>query len=141
MPSRTATAQWNGTLKAGNGVMRTEHGGAEFPFTFNSRMEGGQGSSPEELLASALAGCYSMALSADLEKAGFPGQQVRTTAKSHFSNASGKWTVENIDLNVEANVPGIDDAKFQEIANGTKSGCPVSRALASVQINLNARLV
>jgi len=121
--------------------MRTEQGGAEFPFTFNSRMEGGQGSSPEELLASALAGCFSMALSADLEKAGFAPQQVRTSATSHFSNASGKWTVENIDLDVQATVPGIDDSKFQEVANGTKSGCPVARALASVQVNLNAKLI
>ena len=120
--------------------MRTERG-VEFPFTFNSRMEGGDGSSPEELLASALAGCFSMALSADLEKARFIAEQVKTSAKSHFSNASGKWTVESIDLDVEAHVPGIDDAKFQEIANGTKSGCPVARALQSVQINLNAKLV
>lgn len=120
--------------------MRTENGGAEFPFTFNSRMEGGQGSSPEELLASALAGCFSMALSGDLGKAGFEPQQIRTSAKSNFSNASGKWTVENIDLDVEATVPGIDDTKFQEIANGTKAGCPVARALASVKINLTAKL-
>jgi osmotically inducible protein OsmC len=139
MPSRTASAQWNGTLKAGNGVMHTEHGG-EFSFTFNSRMEGGEGSSPEELLASALAGCYSMALSADLEKARFIAEQVRTSAKANFSNASGKWAVDSIDLDVVASVPGIDDAKFQEIANGTKSGCPVARALASVTINLNAKL-
>ncbi|MDP4198508.1 MAG: OsmC family peroxiredoxin [Bacteroidota bacterium] len=141
MPSRTSTAQWNGTLKGGKGTMRSASGGAEYPFSFNSRMEGGQGSSPEELLASALAGCYSMALSADLEKAGFDPRQVKTSATANFSNASGKWTVDSMDLAVEASIPGIDDMKFQEIANGTKSACPVARALASVKINVNAKLV
>lgn len=116
-------------------------GSSEFPFSFDSRMEGGQGSSPEELLASALAGCFSMALSADLEKAGFDPQQVKTSANANFNNASGKWTVEAMDLTVEAKIPGIDDSKFQEIANGTKSACPISRALIGVKINVNAKLV
>ncbi len=138
MRNSTATAEWNGVLKSGKGEMRLTD--KSFPFTFSSRMEGAAGSSPEEMLAGALAGCYSMALSADLEKAGFAPQQVRTRGTAHFDNASGKWTVETIDLDVQANVPGIDDAKFQEIANGTKSACPVSRALAAVKINVNAKL-
>ncbi len=121
--------------------MRSGSSGAEYPFSFNSRMEGGNGSSPEELLASALAGCYSMALSADLEKAGFDPTQVKTTATANFSNTSGKWSVDSMDLVVEGMIPGIDDAKFQEIANGTKTACPVARALASVKINVNAKLV
>ncbi len=116
-------------------------GASSFPFSFNSRMEGGAGSSPEELLAGALAGCYSMALSADLEKAGFPAEQVISSAKLRFDNASGKWTDETIDLDVEARAPGIEDSKFQEIANGTKSACPVSRALAAMTINVSAKLV
>lgn len=115
--------------------------GSTSPFSFQTRMEGAEGMTPESYLAAALAGCYSMALSADLEKAGFPGQQVRTTAKANFSNTSGKWAVDSMDLTVEALVPGIDDTKFQEIAIGTKAGCPVSRALASVTINVNAKLV
>ena len=138
MPVRTGQAQWNGTLKSGKGEM--DLGGMKRPFSFSSRMEEGQGSNPEELLASALAGCYSMALSADLEKAGFDPQQVSTTAKANFNNTSGKWTVESMDLDVTARVPGIDDTRFQQIADGTKSGCPVSRALAGVKINVNAKL-
>src|SRR5438094_9244315 len=117
MPSRTSNAEWNGTLKGGKGTMVA--GAASYPFSFNSRMEGGEGSSPEELLASALAGCYSMALSADLEKARFIAEHISTSATAHFSNASGKWSVDSMDLDVKASVPGIDDTKFQEVANGT----------------------
>ena len=139
MRTSNAKAEWNGVLKSGTGKMLL--GEIPFPFSFNSRMEGGKGSSPEEMLAAALAGCYSMALSGDLEKAGFPAQQVLSSATANFDNGSGKWTVEFIDLVVQANVPGIDEAKFQEIANGTKSACPVARALAAVKINLRAKLV
>src|SRR3954468_15496776 len=114
MRNSKASAEWNGVLKSGKGEMRLTN--STFPFTFNSRMEGGDGSSPEELLAAALAGCYSMALSADLEKAGFAPQQVTSNANAHFDNGSGKWTLESIDLAVNAKVPGIEDAKFQEIA-------------------------
>src|SRR5947209_368314 len=137
MRNSSASAEWNGVLKSGKGEMRLSN--ATFPFTFNSRMEGGDGSSPEELLAAALAGCYSMALSADLEKAGFAPQQVTSNATAHFDNASGKWTLETIALDVRANVPGIDDSKFQEIAKGTKTACPVSRALTGVDIQVNAK--
>ncbi len=140
MPVRTATAQWNGTLKEGKGEMVLGNGAQKYPFSFSSRMEDGKGSNPEELLASALAGCYSMALSADLGNAGFEAQQISTTAKANFSKDSGKWTVESMDLDVKASVPGIDDAKFQQIAEGTKSGCPVSRALSGVKINVSAML-
>jgi len=138
MSIRTGQAQWNGNLKSGKGEM--DLGGMKRPFSFNSRMEDGPGSNPEELLATALAGCYSMALSADLEKAGFDPQQVNTTAKANFNNTSGKWTIESMDLDVTAHVPGIDDTRFQQIADGTKSGCPVSRALTGVKINVNAKL-
>jgi osmotically inducible protein OsmC len=139
MRTSTAKAQWNGVIKSGKGEMLL--GEVPFPFSFNSRMEGGPGSTPEELLAAALAGCYSMALSGALERAGFPGEQVKSNAKTNFDNIAGQWTVVSIDLDVQAKVPGIEDSKFQEIANGTKSGCPVSRALASVTINLSAKLV
>lgn len=139
MRNSTANSEWNGGLKTGKGDMRIAD--KSYPFSFNSRMEGGQGSSPEDLLASALSGCYCMALSADLEKAGFAPEQVKAHANAHFDNGSGKWTVETIDLDVNAKVPGIDDKKFQEIANGTKSNCPVARALSGVKINLKAKLV
>src|SRR5437868_1601767 len=112
MPTSIANAVWNGTLKEGKGEMHAASN--SFPFSFSTRMEGAQGNTPELLLASALAGCYSMALSGDLGKAGFGPQQIKTNAKAHFGNSSGKWTVETIDLDVEASVPGIDDSRFQE---------------------------
>ena len=115
-------------------------GEVPFPYSFNSRMEGGPGSTPEEMLAAALAGCYSMALSGALERAGFPPEQVSSVGTTHFDNIEGAWTVVSIDLSVTAKVPNIDDAKFQEIANATKSACPVSRALAAVTINVSAKL-
>jgi osmotically inducible protein OsmC len=139
MVNSTANAQWNGVVKSGKGEMVT--GGVPFPFSFNSRMEGGAGSTPEGMLAAALAGCYSMAISSALERGGFPPQQVNTSGTTHFDNVGGQWTVVSIDLDVKASVPNIDDAKFQEIAQATKSACPVSRALASVQINVSAKLV
>ena len=139
MRTSTSNAQWNGVIKSGSGEMLL--GDVSFPYSFNSRMEGGPGSTPEEMLGAALAGCYSMALSGGLERAGFPGQQVKSNAKTNFDNVEGAWTVVSIDLDVQAKVPGIDDAKFQEIANGTKTACPVSRALAAVKINLSAKLV
>jgi len=139
MINSTAKAQWNGVVKSGNGEMVT--GGVPFPYSFNSRMEGGAGSTPEGMLAAALSGCYSMAISGSLERAGFPPQQVNTAGTAHFDNIGGAWTVVSIDLDVKANVPGIDDAKFQEIAQATKSTCPVSRALTAVQINVSASLV
>lgn len=139
MITSTAKAQWNGIIKSGKGEMML--GANTFSFSFNSRMEGGAGSTPEQLLAGALAGCYSMALSGGLERAGFPPEQISTSAKTNFDNVNGQWTVVSIDLDVQVRAPGIDDAKFQEIANGTKSGCPVSRALAAVTINVSAKLV
>ena len=137
MRNSKASAAWTGVLKSGKGEMTL--GQNSYPFTFSSRMEGAAGSSPEDLLAASLAGCYSMALSADLEKAGFAPEQVHTSATAHFDNSSGKWAVETLALEVSAKVPGIDNTKFQEIANGTKSGCPISRAL-SVPITVNAKL-
>jgi osmotically inducible protein OsmC len=141
MPTRTANAQWTGNLKGGKGEMEFGNGAHKCPFSFGSRMEEAKGSNPEELLAAALAGCYSMALTADLGNAGFDSQQVTTTAKANFSNASGKWTIESMDLDVKAHIPGIDDTRFQQIAEGTKSGCPISRALTGVKINVTAKLV
>ena len=139
MATRTANAQWNGDLKAGKGEMKFP--GYSGPYSFQSRMEEGDGTNPEELIAAALAGCYSMALSAGLSKAGFVPDQVATAANASFENVNGDWTITTIRLDVNAKVPNVDDAKFQEIANGTKSGCPVSRALTGVKIEVNAKLV
>ena len=140
MRNSKASAEWNGVIKSGKGGMNV--GGTTIPFSLNSRMEGGaDASSPEELLAGALAGCYSMALTSALERAGFSPEQVHSDAQANFDNKAGQWTVETIDLDVSAKVPGIDDAKFQEIAEGTRTACPVSRALAGVKINVKAKLV
>ena len=142
MPTRKATAQWNGDLKAGKGSMEFGSGAFKGAFSFQSRMEDGVGTNPEELIGAAHAGCYSMALSGDLGRAGFTPESISTTANVDFSNTSGKWTIDKITLNCEAKVPGLDNAKFQEIAAGTKDNCPVSRALASVPtIVVNAKLL
>ncbi len=141
MPTRTAKAEWNGDLKAGKGSMEFGSGAYKGSFSFQSRMEEAPGTNPEELIAAAHAGCFTMALSGDLGRAGFTADSINTTAKVEFSNTSGKWTIDKIHLETTAKVPGLDDAKFQEIAAGTKDNCPVSRALASVkEISVSAKL-
>jgi|HubBroStandDraft_2_1064218.scaffolds.fasta_scaffold681935_2 osmotically inducible protein OsmC len=135
-----ASAQWDGTLKAGKGVMKPGHA-ADVPFTLGSRFEGTPGSNPEELLGAALAGCFSMALSLSLEMAGAPPKAIRTAATVKLDKDGPGFTITAIDLVTEASVPGIDDAKFQAVAEATKKGCPVSKALASVgSITLKATL-
>jgi osmotically inducible protein OsmC len=111
------------------------------PFTFKSRMENGEGTNPEELIGAAHAGCFSMAFSAGLARAGFPPKRVHTRAAVHFDKVPDGFAITSIDLATEAEVPGIDAAKFQELAEGAKKGCPVSKALAGTKINLQAKLV
>jgi osmotically inducible protein OsmC len=132
MAVQSASAEWQGTLKGGSGKMRVGTGAFEGPFTFVSRFETGPGTNPEELIGAAHAGCFSMALSAALERAGHPVTSVKTTAKVHLGAADGGPSITRIDLDVEGVVPGIDQAKFQEFADGAKKGCVVSRALAGV---------
>jgi osmotically inducible protein OsmC len=112
-------------------------GAYEGPFSFSTRFEEEPGTNPEELIGAALAGCFSMAFSGDLGRAGFTPEHVATSAKVHLETVNGAATITRIELAMEAKVPGIDEAKFNEIANGTKR-VPVSRALGSVQILLNA---
>lgn len=140
MPVRNAEAEWKGNLLEGQGHMRmgTAYDG---PFTFKSRMEDGTGTNPEELIAAAHAGCFSMAFSAGLAKAGFTPKRVHTRASVHFDKVPDGFAITSIDLQTEAEVPGIDNAKFQELAEGAKKGCPVSKALTGTKITLNARLV
>jgi len=110
-------------------------------YSFTSRFENGTGTNPEELLGAAHAGCFSMALAADLEGAGFKPGSVRTTAKVHINpDPAGGFGINLIELDAVAEVPGIDDAAFQKIAEGTKAGCPVSKALKATRIELKARL-
>jgi osmotically inducible protein OsmC len=141
MSIRTAAAHWDGTLTEGSGTMRTGKGGLEAPFSFTSRFAEGEGSNPEELIAAAHAGCFSMALSKGLADAGFPPVSVDTTANVHLDQVDGKPTVTTIDLVTRANVPGIDEATFAKVAEGTKENCPISRLLApGAAITLDAAL-
>ena len=141
MPARTADAQWEGSLQDGKGTMRFGSGAFEGQYSFSSRFEEGTGTNPEELIAAAHAGCFSMALSGGLSRAGHPPTRVHTTARVHLEKGDAGFSITTIELDTEAEVPGIDEATFQDQAATAKAGCPVSRALAGVDIKLNARLV
>ena len=121
--------------------MKLGSGAYEGPFSFSSRFEEGSGTNPEELIGAALAGCFSMALSANLEKAGHPAKRVSTTANVKLEMVDGGPRITTIDLQNEAEVPGIDEAAFREQAEKTKTGCPVSKALTGTEIKLNAKLL
>lgn len=140
MPVRTAQAEWDGTLKEGKGSFEVESGAVHGAFSFGTRFEEEPGSNPEELIGAAHAGCFSMALSGDLEKAGYTPLSVHTTARVHIEKGDAGFGITAIDLESEARAEGLDDAEFQRIAEGTRQNCPVSRALASVPINLKATL-
>jgi osmotically inducible protein OsmC len=138
---RTADAQWNGDLLKGNGTMRLGSGAFEGKYSFPSRFESGQGTNPEELIAAAHAGCFSMAFAATLAKEGFQPQSVNTTAKVHLEKVDAGFEITTIELVMEATVPNIEDARFQELADVAKRTCPVSKALAGPNITLQARLL
>jgi osmotically inducible protein OsmC len=121
--------------------MRLGSGAFEGQYSFKSRFEEGTGTNPEELIGAAHAGCFSMAFSNMLSEAGHVPKRVETEASVHLERVDGKPTISRIDLEAKGDVPGIDDAKFQDIAAQAKAGCPVSRALASVEITLKATLV
>ena len=141
MATRIGSAVWEGTLKEGKGTVKLGSGAFEGPYSFSSRFENGTGTNPEELIGAAEAGCYSMALSSNLEKAGHPAKRISTTAKVTIEAVGGGPKITRIELNTEADVPGIDEAKFLEQAELTKKTCPVSVALAGTEIKLNAKLV
>lgn len=141
MAARTGSAVWEGTLKQGKGTMKLGSGAFEGSYSFSSRFEEAMGTNPEELLGAAEAGCFSMALSSNLEKAGHPPKRISTTATVKLEMVSGGPKITTIDLKTEADVPGIDEAKFREVAEQTKRTCPVSVVLAGAQINLAAKLV
>jgi osmotically inducible protein OsmC len=140
MATRTGSATWEGTLKGGQGRMKLGSGAYEGAYSFSSRFEEGTGTNPEELIGAAEAGCFSMALSAGLEKAGFPPKKISTTAKVKLEKVGEAFRITEINLETEADVPGIDDKKFQETAEQTKKNCPVSVALGGTQIHLKAAL-
>lgn len=140
MAVRESTARWTGGIKDGSGSMRLGSGAFEGAFSYPSRFEDGPGTNPEELIAAAHAGCFSMALSAALGKAGHTPDHIATTAKVHFGPSGGGMAISRIDLETTATVPGLSDGDFQAIAGETKTACPVSKALAAVEITLTARL-
>ena len=142
MATRKATAVWEGGLKGGKGSFKGESGAIGGQYNFSSRFESGVGSNPEELLAAAEAGCFSMALAASLEKAGTPATRVETTAACTVEAVPGGFGITKMKLNVQATVPKIDKVKFEQMANETKDGCIVSKALkGNMEITLEARLI
>ena len=140
MAERRATAEWNGTLKEGEGRMALGSGAFEGAFSFNTRMGDEPGTNPEELIGAALAGCFAMALNATLEKQGKPAKSVKTEAKVHLGKDDAGFKITKIDLSVDAAVEGITDEEFKATADTVKQTCPVSKALAGVDITLNANL-
>ena len=137
MPTRSASAKWEGGLRDGQGSFKGATGlGGQY--NFSSRFESGAGSNPEELLAAAEAACYSMALAAGLERNGTPATSVDTAARCTIDKVGEGFSITKIELDVKAKVPNIDDAAFQRIASDTKENCPVSKALKAVNIQLTA---
>ncbi len=141
MAVRTAKAIWTGDLGSGSGEVSTESGVLDAAYSFSSRFEEGEGTNPEELIGAALAGCFSMALSNELAEAGHSPKEVHTTAEVHLAMTDDGPSVSQIDLDCEAKVGDIDDATFQNFANGAKEGCPISQALSAVTITLEAKLI
>lgn len=139
MSTSQASARWEGSLKEGRGVMKPANG-PEVPFTLGTRFAGEKGSNPEEMIGAALAGCFSMALSASLGKAGFTPKSIQTSAAVQLDKEGEGFKISSIALTTNAEIPGIEKAKFDAIAEETKKACPVSKALAAVTITLKATL-
>lgn len=140
MPTRNADARWEGSLQDGKGSVRTQTGSVDGPYSFQSRFEEGDGTNPEELIAAALAGCYSMALANELGKAGHVPDSVETTAEVHLEKGDAGFSIPRIGLRTTVAVAGIEEGEFLEIAEKTSKACPVSKALAAVDITVDARL-
>ncbi|MDZ7265941.1 MAG: OsmC family protein [candidate division KSB1 bacterium] len=137
---RQASAVWQGTLKEGKGTLSTQSGTLqETPYNFSGRFESGTGTNPEELIAAAHAGCFTMALGAKLSAAGFPPEKLSTRAHLTLEQVQGNWTITTIHLELTGKVPGVSRAKFDELANDARANCIVSRALTA-QITLDAKL-
>jgi osmotically inducible protein OsmC len=137
---RSASAVWEGNLKDGQGTISTESGVlSQTSYSFSTRFENGRGTNPEELVAAAHAGCFSMALSAELGKASITPKSIHTTANLTMKRLEAGWTVTAIHLDVNARIPGGDKARFEAAANAAKAGCPISRLL-NAKITMEARL-
>ena len=135
-----ASAQWQGSLKDGSGTLSTGSGAlANKPYSFKTRFEGEPGTNPEELIGAAHAGCFSMAFSMILGQAGFTPEKIATTATVSLEPKDGGFAITSSHLDVEATIPGIDEATFQDLAAKAKAGCPVSKAL-NAEITMDAKL-
>ena len=140
MPTRNAEAVWNGNLTEGKGQIALGSKAFSGPYDWRGRSADGAGTNPEELIAAAHAGCFSMALSAELGKAGHPPKRIKTTAAVTLDKQGEGFAITKIHLTTEAEVPGIDAATFQKFANGAKDGCPVSKALkGNVDLSVEVR--
>jgi osmotically inducible protein OsmC len=142
MPTRKAEAEWKGNLAEGSGRLKVESGAFEGPFSFKSRFEEGQSATnPEELIGAAHAGCFTMGLTAQLGRAGFTARRIHTGAKVKLEPIGEGPSITLIELELEADIPGIEEAAFQKLALFAKENCPVSKALAGTEIRLKAKLL
>jgi lipoyl-dependent peroxiredoxin len=142
MTTSNAVATWEGTLREGKGTFKAQSGAFSGAFSFGTRFEGKKGTNPEELIAAAHAGCFSMALSAALEKAGHPVTRIETRAAVTIETVDGAPTITRSALDVRGKVPGIDEAAFLQAAEGAKKNCPVSKALQGIAaITMEVKLV
>jgi osmotically inducible protein OsmC len=141
MPTHKAAAEWQGNLKEGSGRLMLGSGAFNGPYSFKSRFEEGQAATnPEELIGAAHAGCFTMALTGQLSRANIIPTRIHTTAQVKLEKVGDAFAITRIDLATEASIPGIDDAAFQKYAADAKQNCPVSKALAGVEIHLTAKL-
>jgi lipoyl-dependent peroxiredoxin len=141
MAIRTADAEWRGNLAQGSGHMRFGIGAFDGPYDSHSRMAEGKGTNPEELLGAAHAGCFSMALGLQLTNAGIAVKSIHTTARVHFEERDGGWSIHWIDLDTEASISEMAAPAFEEHAQNAKKNCPISRVLSGVDIHLRAKLL
>ena len=141
MKKRKAQAKWNGNLKKGNGLIKLPTSNQEFPFNFSSRFEDGKGSNPEELIAAAHAGCFSMAFSGLLTEKGYNPELIETKAEVTIEKVEDGFKITKSALDTEGKIPEIKEDEFLKLAQTAKENCPVSQALDSLEITLNAKLV
>jgi len=141
MTTRKARATWEGNVKQGKGTASLGEAKLEVPYSFASRFEEGAGSNPEELIGGAHAGCFSMALAKELGDAGHPPIRIETIARVHLEQSGDGFAIPKIELETEAEVPGVEDETFQRLAQGAKQSCPVSKVLSAADITLTAKLL
>ena len=142
MPTRKAEAEWEGNLAGGSGRLKVGSGAFEGPYSFKSRFEEGEAATnPEELLGAAHAGCFTMALTAQLSRAGIKPKRIHTEARVKLEKVGEAFSITQIELETEAEIPDVDDAAFQKYALDAKQNCPLSKALAATQISMTAKLL